>query len=183
MNISPFHGPTAPLQPVLAESWEPRDGGKVWVYKIRSGVVFHDGKPMTARDVAATFNRHADPDIGSNSLSALKGILSKGGAVATDDTTVEFTLDVPYGNFPYTASSDNYNCIILKNGDSADFATTQNGTGPWKLKEARDWPRRDICQERHLLGGLRRISTRSSGPITAISVPPFWQFKAVPPNS
>lgn len=125
------------LKPVLAESWEPRDGGKVWIYKIRSGVTFHDGTPMTAKDVAATFNRHADPDVGSNALSALNGILSNGGAVATDDQTVEFTLDVPYGNFPYTAASDNYNCVILKNGDNSDYAKTHNGTGPWKLKELR----------------------------------------------
>lgn len=125
------------LKPVLAESWEARDGGKVWVYKIRSGVTFHDGTPMTAKDVAATFNRHADPDVGSNALSALKGILSKDGAVATDDTTVEFTLDAPYGNFPYTASSDNYNCVILKNGDNTGYADNHNGTGPWKLKELR----------------------------------------------
>ncbi|WP_189522225.1 MULTISPECIES: ABC transporter substrate-binding protein [unclassified Mesorhizobium] len=125
------------LKPVLAESWEPRENGKVWVYKIRSGVSFHDGTPMTAKDVAATFNRHADPDVGSNALSALKGILSKGGAVTKDDTTVEFTLDAPYGNFPYTASSDNYNCVILKNGDSTDYPNNQNGTGPWKLKEMR----------------------------------------------
>jgi len=125
------------LKPVLAESWEARDGGKVWVYKIRSGVKFHDGSPMTAKDVAATFNRHADPDVGSNALSALKGILSKGGAVAKDDTTVEFTLDAPYGNFPYTASSDNYNCVILKDGDNTGYADNHNGTGPWKLKELR----------------------------------------------
>lgn len=125
------------LKPVLAESWEPREGGKVWVYKIRSGVSFHDGSPMTAKDVAATFNRHADPDVGSNALSALRGILSKGGAVAKDDTTVEFTLDAPYGNFPYTASSDNYNCVILKNGDNTDYAKNHNGTGPWKLKDLR----------------------------------------------
>ncbi len=125
------------LKPVLAESWEARESGKVWVFKIRSGVLFHDGTRLTARDVAATFNRHADPDVGSNALSALKGILSKGGAVAKDDTTVEFTLDVPYGNFPYTASSDNYNCVILKNGDNSDYSKHHNGTGPWKLKELR----------------------------------------------
>ena len=44
-----------------------------------------DGKPMTAEDVAATFNLHADPDNGSNALSAFTGVLSKGGAQATDD--------------------------------------------------------------------------------------------------
>lgn len=129
--------PDGTLKPVLAESWEPRDGGKVWVFKIRSGVTFHDGTPMTAKDVAATFDRHADPDVGSNALSALKGILSKGGAVAKDDVTVEFTLDIPHGNFPYTASSDNYNCVILKDGDNSTYAENHNGTGPWKLKEYR----------------------------------------------
>jgi peptide/nickel transport system substrate-binding protein len=125
------------LKPVLAESWEASEGGKVWTFKIRSGVTFHDGSPMTAKDVADTFNRHADPEVGSNALSALNGILSKGGAVATDDTTVIFTLDVPYGNFPYTASSDNYNCVILKGGDNSTYADNHNGTGPWKLKEFR----------------------------------------------
>ena len=129
--------PDGTLKPVLAESWEPHDGGKIWVYKIRSAVKFHDGTPMTAKDVAATFNRHADPHVGSNALSALNGILSTGGAEAIDDTTVVFTLDVPYGNFPYTASSDNYNCVILKNGENKDYASNHNGTGPWKLKEIR----------------------------------------------
>jgi peptide/nickel transport system substrate-binding protein len=125
------------LRPVLAESWEALEGGKVWRYKIRSGVLFHDGSPMTGRDVAATFNRHADPAVGSNALSALRGVLSKGGAVATDDTTVVFTLDSPYGNFPYLTSSDNYNCTILKGGDNTDFANKMNGTGPWQLEEYR----------------------------------------------
>ena len=40
---------------------------------------------MTAEDVAATFNLHADPKNGSNALSAFTGVLSKGGAQATDD--------------------------------------------------------------------------------------------------
>ncbi len=38
--------------PWLAESWEERDGGRVWVFHLRRGVEWQDGAPLTARDVA-----------------------------------------------------------------------------------------------------------------------------------
>jgi peptide/nickel transport system substrate-binding protein len=122
------------LQPRLAESWEPNEDGSVWTFAIRQGVTFHDGRPLTAEDVAATMNTLADPDVGSNALSVFGGVLSTGNARAVDDATVEFTLDAPNGNFPYLVSSDNYNAIILP----ADYDTTQwttdfLGTGPWML--------------------------------------------------
>ncbi len=61
------------LKPVprLAESWEPNKDGSQWTFKIRQGVKFQDGKPMTAEDVAATFNLQADPDNGSNAVFLL----------------------------------------------------------------------------------------------------------------
>ncbi|HEX2045935.1 MAG TPA: ABC transporter substrate-binding protein [Gaiellaceae bacterium] len=122
------------LQPRLAEEWTPNEDGSVWTFTIRSGVTFHDDRPLTTEDVAATMNRLADPDVGSNALSVFGGVLSPGNVRAVDDTTVEFTLDAPNGNFPYLVSSDNYNAIILP----ADYDTsrwTQDflGTGPWIL--------------------------------------------------
>ena len=122
--------------PRLAESWEPNEDGSQWTFKIRQGVKFQDGKPMTAEDVAATFNLHADPDNGSNALSAFTGVLSKGGAQATDDSTVVFELDAPNGNFPFNTSSDNYNLIILPKGfDPTTWTKNFQGTGPWKLEK------------------------------------------------
>jgi peptide/nickel transport system substrate-binding protein len=126
------------LKPVprLAESWKPNRDGSQWTFKIRQGVKFQDGKPMTAEDVAATFNLHADPDNGSNALSAFTGVLSKGGAQVVDDTTVMFELDAPNGNFPYSTSSDNYNLIILPKGfDPTKWDKTFSGTGPWKMEK------------------------------------------------
>lgn len=126
------------LKPVprLAESWKPNRDGSQWTFKIRQGVKFQDGKPMTAEDVAATFNLHADPDNGSNALSAFSGVLSKGGAQAMDDSTVVFELDAPNGNFPYSTSSDNYNLIILPKGfDPTQWVKTFPGTGPWKMEK------------------------------------------------
>jgi len=122
--------------PRLAESWKPNEDGSQWTFKIREGVKFHDGKPMTAEDVAATFNLHADPDNGSNALSAFTGVLGKGGAQATDDTTVVFELEAPNGNFPFNTSSDNYNMIILPKGfDPTTWPKNFMGTGPWKLEK------------------------------------------------
>jgi peptide/nickel transport system substrate-binding protein len=122
------------LQPRLAESWKPSENGQVWTFKIRQGVKFHDGKPMTAADVAASINALSDPKNGSNALSTFDGVLSKGSAKAVDDTTVRFELDAPNGNFPYLVSSDNYNAIIVpKDVDPGRWEKTFPGTGPWKL--------------------------------------------------
>ena len=38
----------------VAESFEPSDGAKKWVFKVRKGITFHNGKPVTADDVVAS---------------------------------------------------------------------------------------------------------------------------------
>jgi peptide/nickel transport system substrate-binding protein len=123
------------LRPVLAESWTPNSDGSAWTFKIRQGVKFNDGTPMTVDDVVATFNRLADPSIhGNNALSNFSGVLSKGNVTKVDSSTVKFQLDSPNGNFPYLVSSDNYNAIILPASYSGNWDKTFIGTGPWKLK-------------------------------------------------
>jgi peptide/nickel transport system substrate-binding protein len=121
------------LQPRLAESWKPNADGSVWTFKIRQGVKFHDGTPMTAEDVAASINALSDPKSGSNALSTFAGVLSKGSATAADASTVQFELDAPNGNFPYLLSSDNYNAIIVPKDFTGKWEKTFPGTGPWKL--------------------------------------------------
>jgi peptide/nickel transport system substrate-binding protein len=123
------------LQPRLAESWKPNADGSVWTFKIRQGVKFHDGTPMTAQDVASSINALSDPKNGSNALSTFAGVLSKGSAKATDDSTVQFELDAPNGNFPYLLSSDNYNSIIVPKDFKGKWEKTFPGTGPWKLQK------------------------------------------------
>lgn len=122
-------------RPLLAESWSPNKDGSVWTFKIRKGVKFHDGRPMTADDVVASIERIADPANGSNALSALKGVLSKGGSRKVDDYTVEFHLDAPNGGFPYTLSTDNYNAIIVPKDYAGDFESKMIATGPFKLEK------------------------------------------------
>lgn len=126
-------GPDLVLRPSIATKWEPNEDGTVWTFTIRDDVKFHDGRALTADDVVASISRLADPANGSNALSAFKGVLSKEGIRKVDDTTVEFTLEAPNGNFPYYLSSDNYNAIIWP-ADTTDFESTMIASGPFKLE-------------------------------------------------
>ena len=123
-----------PLQPALALSWSPNTSGTVWTFKLRPGVKFHDGTPMTADDVVYTYQQQVDPKNASNALSAFSGILGPSGVVKVDSMTVAFHLEAAVGNFPYLVSSDTYNAIIVPKGtDFAKWQSTFIGTGPWKL--------------------------------------------------
>jgi len=129
--------PDLTLKPVLAASWTHDQDGSVWTFKLRRGVRFHDGSPLTAADVVATFDRLADPSGASNALSVFKGLLSKGGTRRIDDYTVAFHLDTPSGNFPYAVSIDNYNAVILPASYRGDYERDFPGTGPFRLETYR----------------------------------------------
>lgn len=123
------------LQPQLAESWKPNSAADVWTFKIRQGVKFHDGSPLTADDVVYTYQLQTNPKSSSNALSAFGGVLAPAGVKKVDNFTVAFHLEAPNGNFPYLTSSDNYNMIILpKNYDPAKWESSFIGTGPFVMK-------------------------------------------------
>jgi peptide/nickel transport system substrate-binding protein len=123
------------LQPQLATSWSPNATADVWTFKIRQGVKFHDGSPLTADDVVYTYKLQTDPKSTSNALSAFGGVLTPSGVKKVDSSTVAFHLTAPNGNFPYLTSSDNYNMIILPNGYSpAKWEKSFIGTGPFVKK-------------------------------------------------
>ena len=119
-------------QPRLAESFEPAEGGKTWTFRLREGVQFHDGSPLTAADVAYSIGRAIDPDEGSgNSLaSQLDGVLLPAGIKVRDDRTIEFTLEKAYVFFP-NAMATRF-ARIYKDG-TTDFESPI-GTGPFRFK-------------------------------------------------
>ena len=85
------------LVPELAESFEPANGAKTWIFDLRKGVEFHNGKTMTADDVIATFNYHRD----ENSKSAAKGLLGGVTDIKKDgDNRVIFELSGGNSDFP-----------------------------------------------------------------------------------
>ena len=82
------------LTNLLAEEVSPNADATVWTVKLRQGVVFHDGSPMTADDVVYSYKRIIDPKnpkMGATQLSALKASAIQ----KVDATTVRFNLDSP----------------------------------------------------------------------------------------
>jgi peptide/nickel transport system substrate-binding protein len=119
--------------PWLATSWKPNADASEWTFKIRQGVKFNDGRPMTVDDVVYSFKAQSDPKSSSNALSIFGGTLDPEGVVKVDDTTVRFHLEQPDASFPDAISDDNYNMIIVPN--YYDFANYQKefvGTGKFK---------------------------------------------------
>ena len=146
------------LQPALAESWKPNAKADVWTFKIRQGVKFHNGAPLTADDVVYTYKLQTDPKGASSALSALGGVLTPDGVVKKDDFTVEFHLEGANGNFPYLTSSDNYTMIILPNNYDP---------GKWESTLHRHWPVR--AEELHRQAGRLVHPQRD-----------YWGSKALP---
>jgi peptide/nickel transport system substrate-binding protein len=124
------------LRPELATSFKQVGSAKEWEFTIRQGVQWHDGSPLTVDDVVATMKMLSDPKVGSSALSAFSGVLTPDGVNKVDDTTVRFSLERPYVDFPYTVSDDNYNSIILPQGyKTGSFSKGGIGTGPFILKQ------------------------------------------------
>ncbi len=113
--------------PELAESWEASPDAKQWVFKLRQGVEFHNGKTMDADDVLHSINHHR----GENSKSAAKGIIKQIADIKKDDKyTVVFTLSGGNADFPYIMSD--YHLTISPAG--SDFKDGI-GTGGYVLKK------------------------------------------------
>ena len=79
--------------PGLAESWEESADGKTWTYTLRPDLVWSDGTPLTAGDVAYTFNRILEGRYEQRNYgNYVRNITS---VEATDDRTVVMTVRAP----------------------------------------------------------------------------------------
>jgi len=86
----------------------PTDGGKKYTFKLKPGVTFHDGSPLTAKDVKATYDRIIFPP--ADVSSARKAYFIMVDSVeAPDDLTVVFNLKYASGAFiPALATPFNF---------------------------------------------------------------------------
>ena len=93
--------------PELAESWESSPDAKKWIFKLRRGVTFHNGKTIDADDVIFSIRRHCTKD----SKSAAKALLEDIAEIKkVDANTVAFTLGSGNADFPFILSD--YHLII-----------------------------------------------------------------------
>ena len=116
------------LKPELAESWESSDA-QTWRFNLRSGVTFHNGKPLVAEDVIASFNIHR----GEDSTSGAKSLLADVADITADgDGVVVFALSAPNADFPFIVSD--YHFQIMPAGDDGKPDTSGVGTGGYVLE-------------------------------------------------
>jgi len=117
------------LVPELAESWEASPGAMKWMFRIRKGVEFHNGKSLTSEDVIASLNHHR----GADTKSAAKAILSPVKEIAADGKYgVIFTLDA--GNADFPAVLTDFHFPIFPAGTKGVAFEKGIGTGPYILK-------------------------------------------------
>ena len=84
------------MKPCLAESWQIKENGKVWVFQLRKGVKFHNGREFTAEDVMFNMERIMDPKTGAKMASMFQDVDA---VEALDKYTVRFKLKKPAGYF------------------------------------------------------------------------------------
>ncbi|MHB8504291.1 MAG: ABC transporter substrate-binding protein [Acidimicrobiales bacterium] len=113
---------------VLAEEIAPHGSTSEWVIRLRSGVTFHSGKPLTADDVIFTFQRIIGEKLtGSTSLGPIDVKALK----KLDDLTVLVPMTSPYGSFIDQLSYWYYLYIVPTGYDPK---SPPDGTGPFAYK-------------------------------------------------
>jgi peptide/nickel transport system substrate-binding protein len=126
-------GPDMRPMPDLAAEWSADAEAKVFTFKLRPGVTFHDGTPFTSADVVATFKAILDPKTASPARSVLNMIAD---IEAVDPLTARFTLKSSYADFPIAVAHANARIVSAKAlaGPLSEIDTKANGTGPFKLE-------------------------------------------------
>jgi peptide/nickel transport system substrate-binding protein len=120
--------------PWLATSWSANSDASVWTFKIRQGVKFNDGTPMTVDDVVYSFQTQSDPKSAGNALSQFGGFLTPDGVQKVDNETVAFHLQAPNNGFVDAVSEDNYNMVIVPKGsDYGKYEKDFPGTGRFMM--------------------------------------------------
>ncbi|MCB1340959.1 MAG: twin-arginine translocation signal domain-containing protein, partial [Pseudooceanicola sp.] len=115
------------IDPRLAESVESTADAKTWMFKIRKGVQFHNGKDLTPEDVLATMQRHSNEASQSGALGIMKGIEE----MKVDGDNFVVTLTTPNADLPYLMAD--YHLMIQPNGGMDDPAAGI-GTGCYMLE-------------------------------------------------
>ncbi|RWA97484.1 ABC transporter substrate-binding protein [Mesorhizobium sp.] len=114
------------LERRLAEEFGSSADAKVWTFKIRNGVEFHNGKTVTAEDVVATLERHSNEQSRSGALGITRGIES----IKAQGRDVVVTLKEGNSDLPYLMAD--YHFIIQPNGGKDDPAAGISA-GPYKV--------------------------------------------------
>ncbi|MCG8513267.1 MAG: ABC transporter substrate-binding protein [Halanaerobiales bacterium] len=124
-------------KPGLAKRWDVSADGLIWTFYLRENVKFHNGEPLTARDVKWTFDTILDPKTASpfaGDMDVIKEV------VIRDQHTVDIELKYTFPNLLFNLSATAAG--IAWHGSYQEYGSDYGskyviGTGPYMLKEWR----------------------------------------------
>ena len=128
------------IQPALATRWSVSRDGLTWSFALREGVRFHDGSPLTAAEVVASFARQLSAErsastagrpVWSALFRGLPGVVKE--VRASDARTVQFVLVQPYAVLLTALAHPGFG--VVKLASDADGAPRLVGTGPYRVAE------------------------------------------------
>ncbi|XVH33085.1 ABC transporter substrate-binding protein (plasmid) [Haloferacaceae archaeon DSL9] len=125
------------VHPGLGKEWEVSDDGLTWTIELHDDISFHNGDPLTAEDVAFTFNRATE-------ISGWSWAFGPMEVEAVDEHTAEFTFDDPYYPWEFYSTGPSAFFEVIPQGpveeDEDGFSSNPIGTGPYVFDE---WVRDD----------------------------------------
>jgi peptide/nickel transport system substrate-binding protein len=113
----------------LADEISSSPDAMTWTIRLKPGITFHDGRPLTAKDVLFTFNRIADPKLLLSGATAVAPI-DLAGAKVIDPLTLRLPMKTPYATFVEQICNNYYFGIVPEGYDPAKPV----GTGPFKFE-------------------------------------------------
>jgi peptide/nickel transport system substrate-binding protein len=125
--------PKQEIEPALATDWTVSEDGLTYTFTVAEGVTFQDGQELTPQDVVWSLTQHRDNAdwVDADTLAGVTSITAEG-----QDVTL--TLSAPDSQLLWNLSGRAG--IVLKEGDTVDYQTAANGTGPFTLA---DWTQGD----------------------------------------
>jgi peptide/nickel transport system substrate-binding protein len=139
-------GTAVKLMPDMAtDTGRSSDGGRAWTYRLKDGLVFADGTPVTSASVKWSLERSFAPPF-SGGLSYHKSLLVGGSnyrgpfggqgmaSIETpDQKTIVFRLERPYGDWPWITATPAFAAVPPGKGTSPDYGNHPVATGPYQI--------------------------------------------------
>lgn len=122
--------PEQDIVPALASDWTISPDGLTYTFTLREGVAFHDGQPLTPQDVVWSLTTRKNTPEWSDS-----GRLANVASITAEGQDITLTLTEPDSSLLWNLTGRAG--IVLKEGDTVDYNTAANGTGPFVLDQWR----------------------------------------------
>ena len=145
-------------EPALARAWEITDGGRRYMFELRDGLQFHDGRPLTADDVRWSWERALHPGTGSQTARVMLGNIEGADALLSgdtddlsgvrvlDDRLLDVRLVQHAAYFPALVAQAASLVVDRENvAQGPDWSLRPNGSGPYRLTSLQ--PRSEVVLE------------------------------------